>query len=167
VAAVLEIGRLLAERKGDLKRSLLILFFGGEEWGLMGSSHYVKEPLIPLHETKAVFSVDAVGGAGEGREVFLVGKTKHLSLAERPVKYLGRLELKEGKEIDRYAFDYGSDHFPFHLAGIPAIDLFSSDTRKLHTLRDRPESIDFGKLTDVTKALYWTVYEMLTEPRMP
>ncbi len=67
VAAVLEIGRLLMEKKADLKRSLLILLFGGEEWGLMGSGHYVKEPLVPLQEIKAMLSVDAIGGIRRGK----------------------------------------------------------------------------------------------------
>jgi hypothetical protein len=164
VAAVLEAGRLLAGRKDDLKRSLLILFFGGEEWGLLGSSHFVENPLVPLSRIKSMFSLDSIGGKMEEREVFFVGRSKYPPLAEKARKYLKQSDLREGKDIDPYAFEHGSDHYPFHLQGIPSIDLFASDYRKLHSLRDKPELIDFDKLADVTKLVYWTIYEMLTEP---
>jgi Zn-dependent M28 family amino/carboxypeptidase len=32
VSALLEIGRSLTKRKADLKRSVILVFFGGEEW---------------------------------------------------------------------------------------------------------------------------------------
>jgi Zn-dependent M28 family amino/carboxypeptidase len=72
--------------------------------------------------------------------------------------------MKEGKNIDQYAFEFGSDHYPFHLKGIPTLDFFASDYKKIHTSRDRLESINFEKLADVTKLIYLTAYEFLTEP---
>ena len=48
--------------------------------------------------------------------------------------------------------------------GFPALDYFASDYKKMHTSRDHLESIDFEKLTDVTKLIYLTAYEFLTEP---
>jgi Zn-dependent M28 family amino/carboxypeptidase len=74
------------------------------------------------------------------------------------------LDLKEGRDIDRYAFAFGSDHFPFHQKGIPALNFFASDYKKLHTLQDNLESVDFEKLADITRLIYLTAYEFLTEP---
>jgi hypothetical protein len=54
VAALLEIGRSLARRRTDLKRSVLLLFFGGQEWGFQGPRDFVNQPLIPLTQLKAV-----------------------------------------------------------------------------------------------------------------
>ena len=164
VSALLEIGRSLVKRKTDLKRSVLLLFFGGEEWGLWGSYHFVNRPFIPLLQIKAMFSLDTIGGATEEREVFLVGSSFHPSLAQRSRRFLEPLGIKEGRNIDPYAFEFGSDHYPFHQKGIPSIDFFASDYKKVHTSRDHLESIDFEKLAEVTKLIYLTAYEFLTEP---
>jgi Zn-dependent M28 family amino/carboxypeptidase len=151
-------------RKADLRRSLVLLFFGGEEWGLKGSQYFVKDPLVPLKQIKAMLSLDSIGGSTDEREVFFIGGSLHPSLAQRSKKFLQILGMKEGRDIDRYAFAFGSDHYPFHQEGIPSLDYFASDYEKLHTLRDNLESINFEHLTDVTRLIYLTAYEYLTEP---
>ena len=164
VSALLEIGRSLVKRKIDLKRSVLLVFFGGEEWGLLGSRHFVNRPFFPLTQIKAMFSLDTIGGATDEKEVFLIGGSIHPSLAQISRRFLEPLGIKEGKNIDQYSFEFGSDHYPFHQKGIPALDFFASDYKKMHTSRDHLESIDFEKLADVTKLVYLTAYEFLTEP---
>ena len=164
VAALLEIGRSLMKRKASLKRSVVLLFFGGEEWGLWGSHHFANQPSVPLAQIKAMLSLDSIGGATEEREVFLIGSSFHPSLALRSRRFMEPLGIKEGKNIDQYAFEFGSDHYSFHQKGIPALDFFASDYKKLHTYRDNLESIDFEKLADVAKLIYLTAYEFLTEP---
>lgn len=164
VAALLEIGRHLNEKRGELKRSLVILFFGGEEWGLHGSRLFVRNPFIPFAHIKAMLSLDSIGGATGVKEVFLIGSSVHSLLAERSRKFLSSVGLKEGRTIDRYAFAFGSDHYPFHQAGIPSLDYFASDHKKIHTFRDNMEAIDLEKLAAVTRLVYLTAYEFLTEP---
>ncbi|HUL36615.1 MAG TPA: M20/M25/M40 family metallo-hydrolase, partial [Thermodesulfobacteriota bacterium] len=164
VSALLEIWRSLAKRKADLKRSVILLFFGGEEWGLWGSRHFVDQPFVPLSQIKAMLSLDTIGGATDEKEVFLIGSSIHPSVAQISRRFMEPLGIKEGRNIDPYSFEFGSDHYPFHQRGIPALDFFSSDYKKVHTSRDQLESIDFEKLSDVTKLIYLTAYEFLTEP---
>jgi Zn-dependent M28 family amino/carboxypeptidase len=164
VAALLEIGRSLVKRKMDLKRSVILLFFGGEEWGLKGSEHFTKNPIVPLNQVKAMFSLDSIGGSTDEKEVFFIGGSYYPLLTERSRRFLHLLGMKEGRDIDRYAFAFGSDHYPFHQRGIPSLDYFASDHKKLHTLRDTLETIDFDHLAGVTRLIYLTVYEYLTEP---
>jgi len=164
VAALLEIGRSILKSRAGLRRSLILLFFGGEEWGLWGSQRFVENPFVPLTQIKAMLSVDTIGGSTEEKEVFFVGSSIYPSLAQRSRRFLQRLGIKESRNIDGYAFAFGSDHYPFHLKGIPCLDYFASDSRKRHTLRDSPESINIENLADVTRLIYLTVYEFLTEP---
>ncbi len=58
-----------------------------------------------------------------------------------------------GQEIDRYAFAFGSDHYPFYQAGTPSLDYFASDYRILHTFQDNPESVDYhpGRLDSLNQ----------------
>ncbi len=164
VSALLEIGRSLMKRNTDLKRSVILLFIGGEEWGLWGSRHFVNRPFVPLTQVKAMFSLDTIGGATDEKEVFLIGSSMQPSLAQISRRFLEPLGIKEGRNIDQYSFEFGSDHYPFHQKGIPTLDFFASDYKKMHTPCNHPESIDFEKLADVTKLVYLTAYEFLTEP---
>jgi Zn-dependent M28 family amino/carboxypeptidase len=108
--------------------------------------------------------LDTLGGTTDEKEVFLAGSSNHPSLARISKKFLEPLGIKEGKNIDASSSDSGMDCYPFHEKGIPVLDFFASDTRRMHTFRDHPESIDFEKLVDVTKLIYLTTYEFLTEP---
>jgi Zn-dependent M28 family amino/carboxypeptidase len=119
---------------------------------------------VLLAQIKAMFSLDTIGGVTEEKEVFLVGSSIHPSLAQKSRRMMEPLGIKEGKNVDQYSFEFGSDHYPFHQKGIPAIDFFASDYKKIHTSRDNIESIDFEKLADVAKLIYLTAYEFLTEP---
>jgi hypothetical protein len=61
VADVLEIARMLSQRRHKLHRQVVFVFFTGEEWGFWGSSHYVNHPVVPLDKTVAMLNLDMVG----------------------------------------------------------------------------------------------------------
>jgi aminopeptidase N len=164
VSALLEIGQSLMKRKTDLRRSVFLIFFGGEEWGSQGSRDFVNQPLVPLTQVKAVFCLDTLGVTTDEKEIFLAGSSIRPSLSQISKKFLGPLGIKEGKNIDPYSSEFGKNRSPFHEKGIPVLNFFSSDPRGVRTSRDHPESIDFEKLADVTKLIYLTAYEFLTEP---
>jgi peptidase M28-like protein len=164
VSALLEIGRSLAKRKTDLKRSVLLLFVGGQEWGSQGSREFVNQPFIPLTQMKAVFCLDVRDGMTGGKEVFLAGSPIRPSLAQIAKKFLEPLGIKEGKNVDLSSSEIGRDRDLFHDKGIPSLDFLTSDPRKIHASRNSPELIDYEKLTDVTKLIYLTAYEFLAEP---
>jgi aminopeptidase N len=164
VSALLEIGRSLTKRKTDLKRSVLLLFFGGQEWGSQGSRDFVNQPLIPLTQLKAVFCLDARGGTTGEKEVFFAGSSIRPSLNQISKKFLEPLGIKEGKNIDLSSSELGRDRYAFRDKGIPALDFFTSDPRRMQPSRIPLESIDYERLADVTKLIYLTAYEFLTEP---
>jgi len=167
VSALLEIGRSLVKRNTDLKRSVILLFFGGEEWGSWGSRHFVNHPFVPLTQIKAMFSLDTPGATADEKEVFLIGSPGQPSLAQLSRRFLEPLGIREERNIDPYSFEFGRDHYPFHQKGIPTLDFVASDCKKAHASRDHLESVNFEKLADVAKLVYLTAYEFLTEPSSP
>lgn len=60
-AALLEIAQAFASRQTQIKRSILFIFFSGEELGTLGSGYYVNQPFFPLKETVAMLNLDMVG----------------------------------------------------------------------------------------------------------
>ncbi len=109
------------QQAGDPERSVLFLAVTLEEYGLLGSAHYVNDPVFPHEKTVAAINMDAMTLAGPMRDVVVVG--------------YGSSELEEilavaAEAQDRYiepeptpeaGFYYRSDHFNFARAGIPAL----------------------------------------------
>jgi hypothetical protein len=60
-AALIELARLLAAQRDKLRRTVVFIAFGGEEEGLLGSSHYVAHPSAPIEQTVAMINMDMVG----------------------------------------------------------------------------------------------------------
>lgn len=60
-AGLLELAEYFAGNRDMLKRSVLFIAFAGEELGLLGSSHYIKNPEIPLSKTAAMLNMDMIG----------------------------------------------------------------------------------------------------------
>jgi aminopeptidase N len=164
VSALLEIGRSLTNKKTDLKRSTLLLFLGGQEWGWQGSRDFVNQPFIPLTQMKAMFCLDVRGGTTGEKEVFLVGSSVRPSLLQTGRKFLGPLGIKEGKHVDASTLEFGKNRHPFREKGVATLDFLASDPKRVPASRDRTEFIDFEKLGDLTKLITLTAYEFLTEP---
>ncbi len=49
------------------RRSVVFVAFSGEELGLLGSTHYVSQPAVPLDRTVAMVNLDSVGRLRDGR----------------------------------------------------------------------------------------------------
>jgi hypothetical protein len=60
-AALIEVARAAATDRRRFGRSLVFIAFAAEEIGLLGSSHYVQRPSIPLDKTMAMINLDMVG----------------------------------------------------------------------------------------------------------
>jgi Zn-dependent M28 family amino/carboxypeptidase len=60
-AGLLELARLFAAERGRMRRTVVFVAFGGEEEGLIGSSHYVQNPALPLEQTVAMLNMDMIG----------------------------------------------------------------------------------------------------------
>jgi len=65
-AAIIELARLFAKEKKN-KRTIIFMAFGGEEEGLLGSKHYVNNPVWPFDKTIAMINLDMVGRLNESK----------------------------------------------------------------------------------------------------
>jgi hypothetical protein len=120
VATLLEIARLWQQIGYRPKHSVLFAAWGAQEAGQLGSSHYVREPILPLTSIVAVLQLDGLGG-GDG---FYPGLNARPEIDGYLIQYVtaaaGQLEQK----IVHVPSPLENDQLSFAAQGIPA-GLFS------------------------------------------
>jgi Zn-dependent M28 family amino/carboxypeptidase len=151
VAAVLELGRVLAQRKNSY--TIELLFFDGEEainrdWqdpdNTYGSRHYVQtaQKEGTLRALKALILLDLVGD-----------RNLNLRRESNSTRWLTDVVWETAKKLgyERYFVDEefsvgGDDHFPFLKAGVPALDIIDLDYPAWHTARDDLDAVSARSL---------------------
>jgi len=125
-AHVIEQARAFA-RAPRTDRSVVFLFVGAEEKGLLGSAYYAANPLYPIAKTVAVLNTDALGVAGKTRD-FSISGTAKLDLLDMLVAQAARQGRRFSPDSRPEAGSfYRSDHFPFAKVGVPAISFDSGE----------------------------------------
>lgn len=120
-AALIHIAKRLQEY--PLARTVVFIAFSGEELGLLGSSHYVKNPLYPLNRTLAMINLDMVGRLRDRRLIVYGTATAR----EFPA-LLDSLNwyATAGFDLRKQGDGYGpSDQSSFYAAKIPVLHLFT------------------------------------------
>ncbi len=142
--SVLEIGRALMALGKAPRRSVRLALWGGEEQGLLGSYAYTQAHKRELNNCVAVLNTD--NGAGHPKGWKVEGR-EDLKKAMQPWSD-GLLKDLDGGELSMEA-TYNTDHGPFVLQGIPALDLLvdMSHYMEIHhkssdTL-DKVDALDF------------------------
>ena len=113
--------------------------FAGEEHGLLGSSHYVNHPSIPLDKTIAMINLDMVGRAG-GR--ILVDGLANAPSIDEDLKAAESSSPLNMKALRGGPGAGASDDATFLLRKIPAINFFSGFHSDYHRPSDTWEKID-------------------------
>ncbi|HKK87659.1 MAG TPA: M28 family peptidase, partial [Saprospiraceae bacterium] len=138
-SAVLQIAQTMSAYKqagGKLDRSLQILFFTGEEKGLLGSQYYTSNPLVPLENIIADINIDMIGRTDAAHEdnanyIYVIGSDRlsmdlHEANERVNEKHIGlELDYTFNDDNDPNRFYYRSDHYNFAKNNIPVIFYFS------------------------------------------
>jgi Zn-dependent M28 family amino/carboxypeptidase len=120
-AQVLAIARSFAALPERPRRSVLILFVGGEEQGLLGSKYYSLHPTFAPGRIAANINYDGGNYRGRTRDLTLIGygKSSLDGIAQALLAKQGRV-LVPDQFPDRGYF-YRSDQFNFAKIGVPAL----------------------------------------------
>jgi Zn-dependent M28 family amino/carboxypeptidase len=120
VGMVLEIGEAFASLPEPPRRSIMLLFVGAEEQGLLGSEYFARHPIVPPGKIAANVNYDSGNIWGETRDIMFVGlgKSSLDGVAQQVADHQGR-ELKPDEALDQ-GYYYRSDQFNFAKIGVPA-----------------------------------------------
>gem|GEM_PF-1738311 len=159
--ALLNVIKSLVSARSSVKRSIIVMWFTGEEEGLLGSYHYVKNPVFPLEKTVYMINMDMVGymrsfgnslaALGGGSSSF--GKAILADVAKKYPQTPVKISDKAGG---------GSDHVPFMAKGIPGVFLHTgvSNNPNYHKTSDSADKIDYDGMVVATKVAFETAYRV-------
>jgi hypothetical protein len=160
--ALLAIGRRFVREPG--RRSVLFVWHGAEEKGLLGSRWFVEHPTVPKQSIVAVLNGDMIGRNHPDSAALLGAVPPH-----RNSVALVEMALEANRRTANFALDtswddpahpegwyFRSDHLPYARAGIPAVFFTTLLHPDYHTPHDNPERIDIAKLARMTRWMYAT-----------
>ena len=171
--AMMNIAKSFMKAKEDgykPKRSILFVAFTAEEKGLYGSKYYIENPVIPLEKTITNLNIDMIGRRdtlhSDEPYVYILG-------SDRTSDDLHILNEMVNDNCCGLALDYTyndpddplkmyerSDQWNFVQKNIPVIFYFSGLHEDYHKPSDEVDKIDFDLLTQRTKLVFNTAWEI-------
>ena len=157
-SGLIEIARLLSQSDRRPARSVLFLAFTAEEKGLWGSSHYVRNPLLPIAQTVAMLNMDMIGRL-EGRTLVVEG----VGTAEEWMDVLRDANQSTARPLSIATTPDGfgpSDHSSFYGEGLPVLHFFSNTHVDYHRPSDDWEKVDIeglGQIVDLVSEVAFDV----------
>jgi Zn-dependent M28 family amino/carboxypeptidase len=140
VAGIIEIAEALASKDASPKRSIVVVAFGAEEMGLIGSKYFVEHPIIDIDKVVAMFNFDMIGRLNEERSVAFGGTGTSKETEDLLNTYLDEHEMKGSFSSEGFG---PSDHAAFYAEDIPVFFISTGAHGDYHTPLDDVEFIDF------------------------
>jgi len=153
-----------------LKRTVIFLFIGGEEVGLVGSKIYTSKPVIAREKTVTYINLDMVGN-GTGLAVNAGSTYKELLkyFVDANSNYVHRPMQTSSPVAGSYYGRPRSDGVVFSMAGYRTMDIGTTGWYKkvyYHLPGDDPDAVTIDIMEDVAKMLYVGLIKMANDPNL-
>jgi hypothetical protein len=162
-AALLELVDAFCSLDPPPKRSVLFIFWDGEENGLLGSQYWISSPTVPLDRIRLVFNIDMVGRLRQNRAEVFGSRTAP-----------GLRRLLSSQNIDSpVALNFtwetrrDSDHYSFFARQVPYLMIFTGKHADYHTPYDDVEKLNVDGMERITRLLFRTAYAAAQQPVLP
>jgi len=169
VVDIMGAAKALAQSAITLKRSVIFLFIGGEEVGLLGSKLYTEKPFYSKDKTITFINLDMVGN-GTGLAVNAGSTYKDLLnyFTEANTKYIHRPMHTSAPVPGEYYGRPRSDDVVFSTAGYRTMSIGTTDGYKkvfYHLPGDDPDAVTIDIMEDVAKMIYVALTNMANDSR--
>ena len=178
--AVLEIAEKFALGRERPRRSMLFLWYTGEEIGLLGSRWYTDNPTVPRDSVVSALTIDMIG-RGKADDMKLGGDTfVQLVGSRRLSTEMG--DLVEAVNRDRrtpFALDYTfdgdghpenvycrSDHYNWARYAVPVTFFTTGLHGDYHQVTDEPQYIDYPHYAQITGFIFDVSRELADRDRV-
>jgi len=160
VVAMLKIANEIANYPNRFsKYNYTFLAFSGEEYGLIGSNHFVKNPTVNLDEVSCMLNFDMVGRLKPDNSLAVYGN------GTSPI-WTDLVNKVNGNRFQLVFEESGvgpSDHTSFYLEDIPVLHFFTGQHEDYHKPSDDIARINFKGLAAVTDFVEEIIFALQSE----
>ena len=171
----------IAEAFGELskngvrpERSIIVVFFDAEEWGLWGSQYFTENPPVPFEKIIGMFNLDMIS-RNTPDEVLLIGSPDLTDFANRSPTFfemlraantdIGMKLLIPGEELRQQQIFWRSDQAPFFMQSpadnrMPVLFLTSGEHPDYHQPSDTADKTDPLKTRNITRLAFKTAWQL-------
>lgn len=147
VACMLEIAKMVSERRILFKRSVIFVAFGAEESGMTGSWYFVNRAFKQKEKIHFMLNLDMVGRSSGLNRPTLYTVLPNIELSDVYNQLKTKTLVLDPLFSNRDYFP--SDHQPFSQSGIPVTLITTGLHREYHSLKDTPSLLDYKQMEDI------------------
>ncbi len=160
IAALIYLAEKL-KKSGTRKYNYLFVAFSGEEYGLFGSKHFIKNPSVDKDQMSFMINMDMVGRLNEENTLVINGAGTSPVWKEVFEKIKGDLNL-----VTTDSGIGASDHTSFYLEDIPALHFFTGQHADYHKPSDDAELVNYDGIVDVSEFIYDLIQSITPEEKL-
>ena len=143
IAILLNLASYFSIEENRPNNNLVFIAFGAEEIGLLGSKHFINNPLIPLNKINWLYNLDIAGTGSEGLKVV------HNKNAVKLLKTL--ININNDKKLLKNIFERNmacnSDHCYFDALGIPVLYGYTlGGSKAYHDTQDIADNLEYENM---------------------
>lgn len=168
VAMLLESAAFFARPENRPARSILFIAFDLEEFGLFGSRYFAAHMPMEQESVKLFVTADMIGRSLSGickDWVFVIG-SERLPESREWLKAAGSGKQVKSGLLGTDLVGVRSDYGPFMTRKVPYLFFSTGECREYHTPDDKPETLDYGKLHEISELICDTVSHALNVPQI-
>jgi Zn-dependent M28 family amino/carboxypeptidase len=167
---MLEVARTFVESQKPPRRSVMFIGFDLEENSLFGSRYFVAHSPVPLEKVSLFITADMISRALAGvcdKSVFVFGSERAPGLRPWIDEAARGRELSVGLLGTDLLVLNRSDYGPFRSKSIPFLFFTTGENPRYHTVNDTPETLDYPKLTAISRMIGQVVRKAVDADEIP
>lgn len=156
IAKLVAIAEALVKAKAKPRRSIIFLAVTGEEYGLLGTEHWLKHPTWPIEKVAADINYDGIGTDVWGPPGLVIDYGfKHSDLGDLILEVLKAQKLMLVPDpAPQEGIFYRSDHYAFFKKGVPSLYLIGGPANNVMGLMAKASKFlvtDYHMTTDIVQ----------------
>ena len=166
VAMLLESAAWFGRPENRPKRSILFVAFDLEEFGLFGSRYFAAHMPVQEQAVKLFVTADMIGRSLSGicRDWVFVMGSERLPESRHWLQTASQGKTVKAGVLGTDLVGVRSDYGPFMSRKIPFLFFSTGECKEYHTVDDRPETLDYGKLDQISEMICQTVRTAANAP---
>ena len=166
-AVVLELATTLSElyqkQPEKFRRGIIFALWSGEELGLIGSTHFVNDPVVPLEKVAAYINFDMVGRLRDNKLILQgVGSssvwTKLIEKRNVPIGF--NLTLQEDPYLP-------TDVTAFYPKEVPVLSFFTGGHEDYNRPTDDPDTLNYTGIERISRLAHGILSDLISADERP